>query len=63
MIKREPLVLGNKSYKDITDDICKLVETWPGGKYLATLLTAKMVLVFYLIVMGTIVATGMGLMG
>jgi Ni/Fe-hydrogenase subunit HybB-like protein len=63
MIKREPLVLGNKTYKDITDDICSLVESWPGGKYIATLLTAKMVLLFYFTVMGMIVATGMGLMG
>ncbi len=63
MIKREPLVLGNKTYKDVTDDICSLVETLPGGKYFLALLTAKTLLLFYLVVLGFIVGTGMGLMG
>lgn len=63
MIKREPLVLGNKTYKDVTEDICSLVETIPGGKYFLALLTAKTLLLFYLVVLGFIVGTGMGLMG
>lgn len=63
MIKREPLVLGNKTYKDVTDDICSLLEKMPGGKYFLALLTAKTLLLFYLVVLGFIVGTGMGLMG
>jgi Ni/Fe-hydrogenase subunit HybB-like protein len=63
MMKREPLVLGGKTYKDVTDDICALVEQFPGPKYFAALLGVKAWFLFYLAVMGTIVATGMGLMG
>lgn len=63
MIKREPLVWGKKTYKDITEDICSLVEKFPGVPYLMTLLTAKGVLIFYLIVMAAIALKGMGLMG
>lgn len=63
MIARQPLVLGNKSLKDVTDDICRLVETWPGGKYYATLFTAKGLFLFYLCIQGMIVAFGMGMQG
>ena len=63
MIKRNPLILGNKSLEDITNDICALIEEVPGQKFLGLLLSAKTLMLFYLAVMGTIVAKGMGLMG
>ena len=63
MIKRSPLVLGKKSLKDVTEDIVSLVEKFPGPKYFAALLGAKSLFLFYLCVMGLIVAIGMGLMG
>ncbi len=63
MIKREPLIWGKKSYKDITDDICSLVEKMPGSAYFLTLLTAKGLFIFFLAVMGIIAVKGMGLMG
>ena len=63
MIKRSPLVLGKKSLKDVTEDIVSLVEKFPGPKYFAALLSAKTLFLFYLCVMGLIVAIGMGLMG
>lgn len=63
MIKREPLILGDKSLKDITDDICRLLETVPGAKYFGLLLSAKMLFLVYIFSMGMIVAKGMGLMG
>ncbi|RME15194.1 MAG: hydrogenase [Bdellovibrio sp.] len=63
MIKRDALVLGNKTYKDISDDICRLVETVPGGKYFSLLFSAKALFILYIVTMGMIVATGMGLMG
>lgn len=63
MIKREALVLGNKSLKDVTDDICELIERPPGQKWFASFLSAKVLFVFYLCVMGAIVWNGMGLMG
>lgn len=63
MIKRAPLVLGNKTYKDITNDIATLVETLPNYKYFGLLLMALTLFAFYLVVQGMIVTTGMGLMG
>lgn len=63
MIKREPLVLGNKSLKDVSDDICRLVETMPGMKYFAGLFTAKMLFLVYIIAQASTVMYGMGMMG
>ena len=63
MIKREPLVEGNKSLKQVTEDICSLVERPPGKGWLAVFASSKILFLFYLSVMGMIVATGMGLMG
>ncbi|MBT4760797.1 MAG: polysulfide reductase NrfD [Bdellovibrionaceae bacterium] len=63
MIKRAPLILGNKSLKDITDDICEMVETPPNGKFLALLGVSKLLFLFYIFIMGAIVWYGMGLMG
>ena len=62
MMKREPLVLGNKSYKDISDDICGVLERVPGLSYFGALIGIKGLFLFYLVVMACIVATGMGLM-
>ncbi len=63
MIKRAPLIWGNKTYKDITDDICSLVETIPGWQYFAGLLGAKTLFLVYIFAQGVIVAYGMGMMG
>lgn len=63
MIKRSPLVLGNKTYADITNDICELVEKVPNHNYFAALLSVKSLLLVYLVTMGMIVTYGMGLMG
>ncbi len=63
MIKRSPLVLGNKSLKDVTDDICELVERVPGWQYFAGLLGAKTLFLLYIFSQGVIVAVGMGMMG
>lgn len=63
MLRREPLVLGDKTLKDVTDDICSLVETMPGAKYLATLLTAKGLFLIYIVAQAMTVIYGMGMMG
>lgn len=63
MLGREPLVEGNKSLKDVTDDICSLVERPPGKAWWGAFLSAKLLFIFYIIVMGTIIGKGMGLMG
>ncbi len=63
MMKRNPLVLGNKTYADVTNDICALVERFPGPQYLMGLLGVKGLFLVYLGVMGSIAYFGMGLMG
>lgn len=63
MIKRNQLILGDKNLKDITDDICAPVETLPGKGWVALFLSAKGLLIFYLFVLGMVMAHGMGLLG
>ncbi len=60
---RKPLIVGNKTLKDVTDDIASLVETPPGLGWLTMILGSSSVFLFYIIVIGIIVGTGMGLMG
>lgn len=60
---RKPLIEGHKTLKDVTDDIASLVETPPGLGWLAMILGSSSVFLFYIIVIGIIVGTGMGLMG
>ncbi|MES3036580.1 MAG: NrfD/PsrC family molybdoenzyme membrane anchor subunit [Bdellovibrionota bacterium] len=62
-MKRNPLILGHKSLKDITDDICSPVETIPSKGWVGLFLSAKMLLIFYIIILGTVIANGMGLLG
>lgn len=63
MIKRNPLVLGNKTLKDVSDDICAPVETIPKKGWAGLFLTAQTMLLFYIFVLGMIIANGMGLIG
>ncbi len=63
MIKRDVLVEGNKTYKDISDDICSIVETPPGKGWLAYFIPANITLLFYVGVIAMIIGYGMGLMG
>ena len=62
-MKREPLVLGRKSLKKVTEDVSQLVETVPGFKFFGFLISVKILFLFYIGVLATIVAVGMGLMG
>ncbi len=63
MIRRNPLVLGNKTYKTITDDICSLVESFPNPLYYAGIVGAQFLLFLFLFAHGSIVWYGMGLQG
>ena len=63
MLKRNPLVRGNKSLKQVTEDVVALVENFPGKRFFGALLAANTLFIFYLFVLGAIVAVGMGLMG
>ncbi len=59
----KPLIKGDKSPKDVTEDIAHLVEAKPHLKWLWMVLSAKSMLLFYMVVVGCIVGIGMGLMG
>ena len=63
MFERNPLVLGKKSLKQVTDDIAGLVESKPGIKYFGLLISANTLFIFYIGVLTAIVMIGMGLMG
>ena len=63
MIERRPLILGDKTYKDITDDICAPVEVLPSKGWIILFSAALTLFAFYLTHMAIILGTGMGLMG
>lgn len=63
MDKRPALVLGNKDYKQVTEDVCSLVETAPGKGFFALLFGSKLLFVYFIVTLGLITVYGMGLMG
>ncbi|MGZ3773343.1 MAG: NrfD/PsrC family molybdoenzyme membrane anchor subunit [Pseudobdellovibrionaceae bacterium] len=63
MMKRSPLVLGNKSLKDVTDDICAPVERFPSKGWVGLFLGAKTLLLFYISILACVVGIGIGLLG
>lgn len=63
MMQRSPLITGNKTLKDITDDIAAPIESMPGNGWVGLFLGAKALFVFYIITIGIVVSTGMGLLG
>lgn len=63
MIKRNQLVLGNKSLKQITEDIVAPLERLPSKGWLGMFLSAKALFLFYIITIAIVVSTGMGLLG
>ena len=62
-LERPILVEGNKDYRQITEDICRPVETLPGKGWFGYLIPAKLLLFAYVLTIGMIVGVGMGLMG
>jgi molybdopterin-containing oxidoreductase family membrane subunit len=63
MMKRNPLILGNKSLKDVSDDVCAPLERFPSKGWMAMFLGAKTLLLCYLVILGCIIGIGMGLLG
>lgn len=63
MIQQAPLINGEKSLKDITNDICEPLETPPGKPWFGMFGAALTVLGFYVFVISYIVWFGMGTMG
>ena len=62
-LNRSILVGGNKTYKDITEDICSPMESLPGKGWLAYFMGAKLTLLMWLFVLGSLAWTGLGLLG
>ncbi|MBK8203220.1 MAG: polysulfide reductase NrfD [Bdellovibrionales bacterium] len=63
MIKRNQLILGEKTYKTITEDIVSLLERFPPRRYFAALASAKVLFLVYIVAMGATTFYGMGLQG
>jgi molybdopterin-containing oxidoreductase family membrane subunit len=63
MLKRNPLILGKKTLKDITDDICAPVERFPSAGWLGMFLSAKALFIYYLFSIGMLISVGTGLLG
>lgn len=63
MMKRNELVIGHKSLKDVTEDILKPVESFPTKGWVGMFLSAKALFLFYLVSIAVVVGTGMGLLG
>lgn len=62
-MQQAPLINGNKSLKDITNDLCEPLEKPPGKQWFGMFSAALTVLGFYIFVIGYIVWYGMGTMG
>ncbi len=63
LIFRKPLILGNKTYKEITDDICEPVESLPTKKWFGLFSAAGLLFLAYLTVIGIVLTVGIGLLG
>ncbi|MNJ98572.1 Polysulfide reductase, NrfD [compost metagenome] len=63
MMKRNVLVIGNKSLKDVTDDICAPIERMPSKSWVAMFLGAKTLLLFYIAILAAVIGVGIGLLG
>lgn len=63
MLTRNPLVIGNKTLKDVTDDVLLPLDMPPSKGWYALLSGAVTLFLFYLTIIGLVVAKGMGLLG
>jgi molybdopterin-containing oxidoreductase family membrane subunit len=63
MMQRNKLVLGNKTLKTITDDICAPVERFPSKGWMGLFLGAKALLIYYIFSLGMLITFGTGLLG
>ncbi len=63
MLKRNQLVLGNKTLRDVTNDICEPIERIPSKGWMGLFLAAKGLFIFYILTIAVVISTGMGLLG
>jgi Ni/Fe-hydrogenase subunit HybB-like protein len=62
-VSRKPLILGTKTYKDISDDICEPVETFPSKGWFAIFSSAQFMFLVYIVTIAIVIGTGLGLLG
>jgi molybdopterin-containing oxidoreductase family membrane subunit len=62
-MKRNQLVLGKKSLKQITEDIVAPIERFPSKGWVGMFLSAKTLFLAYLTTIAIVISTGMGLLG
>ncbi len=62
-VARKPLILGNKTYKDISDDICEPTERLPSKGWFGMFFAANAVFLMYICTIAIVIATGIGLLG
>ncbi|MGE3975078.1 MAG: NrfD/PsrC family molybdoenzyme membrane anchor subunit [Bdellovibrionales bacterium] len=62
-MKKNVLIAGNKTYHDITNDICQPIETLPGKGWIMYFMGAKGLLLIWLVTLGSLVGIGLGLLG
>lgn len=63
MLKRNKLVLGNKTLKEVTDDICAPIERVPSKEWFGMFIGAKSLFIFYILTIAMVISTGIGLLG
>lgn len=63
MLKRNQLVLGDKTLKDVSDDICAPIERVPSKEWMGLFLSAKALFIFYILTIAMVISTGIGLLG
>ena len=62
-VARKPLILGNKTFKDISDDICAPTERMPSKGWFGMFFAANAVFLMYILTIAIVIATGIGLLG
>ncbi len=62
-LKEKLLIKGNKTAKNVSDDVASLVERPPGIRWFMMVGGTKMLMLFYFCCLAMIISVGMGLMG
>lgn len=60
---KEPLVEGNKSYKDVTDDICRPLESFPTKRWYVAISISGLIMTMGFALIGYMIFTGVGQSG